>query len=435
MTQAMEPRTAQQPPKAKKGRAGLVAGVLLGIGLTALVGMRVKEKLAERAAMQASMPAAKGETATGPSITGAPGAGVYVQKRIYGRAIRGEPVSFRATIPITGTLAPIQEADIGFKIPGRLQSIHVKVGDRVKAGELLATLDGSEASAQAAAAGAGAKAAEIAFEMAKDAQKRTDSLFQGNAVSEAEKTTMQQRTALAQAQFEQAKAQVRLAGANVGNTRVVSPFAGFVTRVPSGVGKFVGPGEPLIHIDDTSVLKLNATLSEADARMVEPGDAFELEVSAEGVGEAAIAQGEGASKDRPKGKVTAVLGSLDPMTRRVPIVGEIKNDPKLGLRSGAFVRARITPAREVAALKLPGTALRPGSQDEVILVRNGKAHVARVSLSIGEGGALFVRSGLSASDEVLLEPSAETRDGDEITLDGAPGKKAETQQPAPGKAP
>jgi multidrug efflux pump subunit AcrA (membrane-fusion protein) len=175
-----------------------------------------------------------------------------------------------------------------------------------------------------------------------------------------------------------------------------------------------------VHIDDTSVLKLNATLSEADARMVEPGDAFDIDGSVDGIGAGTSGQAEGAPKDRLKGKVTAVLGSLDPLTRRVPIVGEIKNDPKLGLRSGAFVRARITPGREVPALKLPGSALRPGSQDEVIVVRDGKARVARVGLTIGEGGSLFIRSGLSASDEVLLEPSAETRDGDQITLDGGP---------------
>jgi RND family efflux transporter MFP subunit len=428
MTQAMEPKTEQQPPR-KKGRVGLVAGVLLSVGLAALVGARVKEKLAERAAMQASMPVAQGKEAA--SIPGAAfEQGGYVQKRLHGRAVRGEPVVWKPTIPVTGTLAPIQEADIGFKVPGRLQSIHVKVGDRVKVGALLATLDGSEASAQAAAAGAGAKAAEIAYEMAKDAQKRTDSLFQGNAVSEAERSTMQQRTALALAQLEQAKAQVRLAGTSVGNTRVVAPFAGFVTRAPNGVGKFVGPGEPLVHIDDTSVLKLNATLSEADARTVETGDTFEIEGSIDGIGDAAVGQGEAAPKERSTGKVTAVLGSLDPQTRRVPIVGEIKNDPKLGLRSGAFVRARITPARQIPALKFPATALRPGSQDEVVVVRNGRARVVRVGLTLGEGGVLFVRSGLSAKDEVLLEPSAETRDGDEISIEaGATDKPASVKAP------
>lgn len=429
MTHAMEPRTAEQPPAkpaAKKGRGGLIAAVLIGLGLAALVGSRVKEKVAERAALQAeSTAAAKGAEASAPADkSGAGEAGAYVTKRLHGRAVRGEPVVWKPSIPVTGTLAPVQEADIGFKIPGRLQSINVKVGDKVKAGALLATLDGAEASAQAAAAGAGAKAAEIGYEMAKDAQKRTDSLFQGNAISEAERSTMQQRTALALAQLEQARAQARLAGTSVGNTRVVAPFAGFVTRVPNGVGRFVGPGEPLVHIDDTSVLKLNATLSETDARMVEKGDEFELESGFEGVG-------EGETMARPKGKITAVLGTLDPQTRRVPVLGELKNDPKLGLRSGAFVRARIEPAREVPALKLPGSALRPGSQDEVIVIREGRTRVVRIGLSIGEGGALYVRSGLSASDDVLLEPSAETRDGDLITLDAGADAKAAPPSPAP----
>jgi RND family efflux transporter MFP subunit len=407
MSQAIEPQTAQGP-KVKRGRFGLIAALLLGLGLAGIVGVRVKEKVTERAAMQSAHAAAAKEAEAESAKKGEGG-----PKRATGRAVKGEPLTFKPAIPVTGTLAPAQEADIAFKAPGRLQTIRVKVGDKVKKGALLATLDAAEASAQVAAAAAGVRAAEVAHEMAKDAQRRIDSLFQANAVSEAEKTSLTQRTAMAEAQLAQAKAQASLASASAGNMRIIAPFAGYVTRAPSGVGRFVGPGEPLVHIDDTSVLKLNATLSEADAAMVEVGDTFTIEETSGGE----LARGGDAVK-APAGKITAVLGSLDPQTRRVPIVGEITNDAKAGLRAGAFVRARITPSREIAALKLPGSALRPGSQDEVVVVKDGRARVVRAVFAPSGDGSLLVRAGLFPADEVLLDPTGEMRDGDLIVVTG-----------------
>lgn len=416
MSQAIDPsltpRTDQpQNAPAKKGRVGLVVTLIIGVGLAGIIGVRVKEKLAEKKALEQSVAqstAQKGET------------GAASRKRAY-QTVRGESVMYKPAISITGTLSPIQESDIGFKVPGRLQSIRVKVGDTVKAGTLLATLDGAEANAQAAAAAAGARAAEIGYDMAKDAQRRTDSLFESKAISEAERTGVQQKASLAQAQYEMARAQAQLATQNLGNTRIIAPFSGSIARVPSGVGRFVGPGEPLVHIDDTSILKLSATLSESDAAMVEIGSVFTIDDPAI----TTVLEGESAKPVLPKGRITAVLNSLDPQTRRVPIVGELPNKPPTGLRAGAFVRVTITPQKEINTIRLPAGALRPGSQDEVVLARGGKAHIARLSLSIGEGGALYVRSGLSPSDEVLLEPSVELRDGDEITLErGAPAAPA-----------
>lgn len=419
---SLTPRTDKpQAEPAKKGRVGLIVTLIIGAGLAGIIGLRVKEKLAEKKALEQSVASGTAQSQKGESTA-------VNRKRAY-KPVRGESVMYRPRISITGTLSPIQESDIGFKVPGRLQSIRVKVGDTVKAGTLLATLDGAEASAQAAAAAAGARAAEIGYEMAKDAQRRTDSLFESKAISEAERTGVQQKASLAQAQYEMARAQAQLATQNLGNTRIVAPFSGSIARVPSGVGRFVGPGEPLVHIDDTSVLKFSATLSETDASMVDVGSIFSIDDPSA----TRVLEGEEAKPPQFKGRITSVLNSLDPQTRRVPIVGELPNKPPTGLRAGAFVRVTITPEKEVNTIKLPAGALRPGSQDEVVIARSGKAHIARLSLTIGEDGSLYVRSGLSPSDDVLLEPSVELRDGDEVMLEGAAPAAPVPPTPAPKK--
>src|SRR5262245_7125256 len=113
------------------GRTKSVAGILavgFGVGLFALIGFRVKETLADRKA-QASALAEQVKVA--PTRTGA-------------ATVHGVARSFRPAIPVTGTLAPVQDAEVGFKMGGKLVSVRVKVGDQVRAGQQLAALDVAE---------------------------------------------------------------------------------------------------------------------------------------------------------------------------------------------------------------------------------------------------------------------------------------------------
>ena len=370
---------------------GIVA-IIAVIAIGALVAVRVKAKVAQNKALEASRQTTQAE-ANDPKATVITTAGVEI---ISPKATKWQP-----RVDITGTLEPIQQADVGFKMGGRLLAIRVKAGDQVKTGQVLGSVDAGEAAAQARVAQTGVKVAEISLDMATDAQKRTDSLFKQNAIAEAEKTTATQRALLAAAQLEQARAQVKLVSVSLGNATLTAPFAGLVTRVPAGIGKIVGPGEPLFHLEDTSVLKLSASLSETDSRVVVVGSTVTIEGTT------------------TTGKVTAVLSSLDPQTRRVPLVAEIPNGADSGLLAGSFVRAQVVAQEPVDAFEIPASAIRPGSQDEVVLVKDGKTHLVRVSFSSGQNGVIYVRKGLDASDRLIARPRSEVKEGDAIDLNPA----------------
>lgn len=369
-----------------------VIAIIAVIAIGALIAIRVKAKVAQNKELDASRQTSQttGNESKGVQITAS---GVEI--------LSPKPSKWQPRVDITGTLEPVQQADVGFKMGGRLLVIKVKTGDQVKAGQLLGTVDGAEASAQARVAQTGVKVAEISLDMAKDAQKRTDSLFEQKAIAEAEKTTATQRALLAAAQLDQARAQVKLVSVSLGNAVLTAPFAGLVTRVPTGIGKIVGPGEPLFHLEDTSVLKLSASLSESDSRVVAVGSTVNIEGSS------------------AQGKVTAVLGSLDPQTRRVPLVAEIPNGPDSGLLAGSFVRAQVVAQEAIDVLELPGSAIRPGSQDEVVVVKDGRAHLVRVMHSSGDKGVIYVRKGLDAADRVIAKPRSEVKEGDAIDLNPA----------------
>lgn len=392
------PSYSPLPPPSRAGRTvAIVLAVVAGTAFAGVLGVRLKDTLAQRGEM---------ETQSKAAATAEP-------KHELVRAVKPARVKWRAVVPVTGTLSPIQEADLGFKVGGRLASVSVREGERVKAGATLASLDCAESGAQAAAARAAVKAADAGLAMAEDAAKRVDGLAQTGSVSDADRVGVELRRAAAAAQLEQARAGAQLASVMVSNCRLVAPFGGLVTRVPAGLGKIVGPGEPLFHLQDTSILELRATLSEDDRFLVEAGADIDVATDESAF---APASAEAPRALKTRGRVTAVMPTLDRLTRRAPLLAEVPETPGMPLLAGAFVRGRVASKEELEVLALPASAQRPGSQDEVVLVKDGKAERRRVVFTRGEDGKLYVRSGLTESDLVLEAPSSGLADGDVVYL-------------------
>jgi len=317
--------------------------------------------------------------------------------------VRGTAETYVPVIPIDGTLQPAHDADLGFKVSGRLASVRVRVGDCVGAGAVLGALDSAEAQAQVQAAEAQVRASEAQLMLARDAEKRTGTLVGNGAGSTASKVQADQQALLAAAQADGSKAQLSLAQVNFRNHTLTAPFGGCLTKVPSGTGIIVNPGGALFHLQDYTSLKLTGTLGEGDAQLVTPGAGIAIQSDAGPL----------------RGKIVSVLSSVDAQTRRVPFEAEIKN-PKLVLRSGAFVRAEVVGLPAVPVLRLPGSTLRPGSQDELVLVKDGKAELRRVVFSATRDGSLVVMKGLTATEDVMLSPVSETKQGDPLVTGNPP---------------
>ncbi len=376
-------------PRPRKSIAGRLVLVAILLAFVVVLGLRIKSAMSkqsqlaeERTQTAAQAAQAASEKARGPVQT------------VHGAARR-----FRPEVPVEGTLMPAREADLGFKLPGRLQSIRVKVGDVVQKGEVLATLDSTEAMAQLQAAQAQVKAAEAQLGLADDGARRTTALVDTGAQAQAAGVQATSQRALAAAQLDAARAQLALAQAAAGNHTLVAPFAGHVTKVPSGPGAIVNPGVPLFHLQDLSTLRLVGTVSGADGTLARVGAPVKVQADGRAV----------------EAKLTAVLASVDPVTRRLPVEAAVPNDRDQPLLAGTFVRAVIETQREIEVLALPGSTLRPGSQDEVMAVEAGHLVARPVAFTRTEKGELLVRAGLAASDAVLLAPTAEARTGDAVT--------------------
>lgn len=373
---------ASNSPRRSRAALWVALASLAALGL--VIGVRFKEAAAERKTFSAGAPAVAGGE---PTARDAPALAV----------VRGVSTIWQPSVALTGTLAPIRETDLSFKMTGRLVSVRVKVGDKVKSGQALALLDSTEPAAQHAAANAQVHAAEVRLAIARDNEQRSRALFEQNAVSGSQHLADQQKADLAQAELEAARAQAQTAAATLKNTQVIAPFAGRVTQAPDAPGAIVTPGAPLFRIEDTTALRLRATVSVEDVSLVSVGALVRLDASGR------------------SGRVTAVLPSVDPQTRRVPIVAEIPNQAAPPLLAGVFVRATITTGEPISVLRLPASTLRPGSQDEVVLLKAGKLRRARVVFARGDDGALWVREGLRPDEDVVLSPSAAAADGADVS--------------------
>lgn len=372
-------RAHTTPPK-KGGKVGIVVVVALGMGFAGLLGVRIKQAKARQDKVAVDR--------------------VTTQEKLA----KKEPLAFATPqaatwlprVDVTGTLKPWRDADVGFETQGRLVRVAASVGDRVTEGQLLAVLDASRAVAQVGQAESSVRAAEANLALALDNEKRTMQLVASKSIPDSQGEQAKQQVALARAQLEGAQASTRLAKSGAGLNSIAAPFAGVVTRAPTGIGSVVNPGVPLVHIEDTSRFRLSVTVGEEDVPLVAVGAKVSI-----------------VYRDKQStGKVIAVVPSLDQATRRAPVEIEVPNDGSL--LAWGFVRARIEGRGETSALRLPATARKPGSQDEVVLAVSGKAKVAKVSFAVDEDGSLVVQRGLAATDKVVLSPSPEVKDGDQL---------------------
>ncbi|MDB4938351.1 MAG: putative Co/Zn/Cd efflux system rane fusion protein [Labilithrix sp.] len=382
------PSASDAPGRAGRGaRIGVIVALAGAVAFAGLLGVRVKQAVAKRNAVAGERDAAQAR----------------VQKKEPTKTIRPTATKWVPRVDLTGTLKPWRDADVGFETGGRLVRVSVSVGDIVSSGQVLAVLDTSRAAAQVGQAESGVAAAQANLALAQDNLKRTEALAATKSIPEAQAEQARQQVALAKAQLDGAQASTRLAKTGAGLNSISAPFPGIVTKAPTGIGSVVNMGVALVHIEDTSRFRLSATVGEEDVPLVGVGAPVKI-VYRERIVD---------------GKVIAVVPSLDQATRRAPVEIEVPNTAR-ELLAWSFVRARIGGRGEVDAVRVPAAARKPGSQDEIVTRveggadKAGRAKIVKVSFAVDEDGSLVVQRGLTITDEVVLSPSSDVKDGDPL---------------------
>ncbi len=311
------------------------------------------------------------------------------------------------SLRLTGTLRPEAEVQLGFKVPGRVTDVLVQRGQTVQAGDTVARLDARDLEAQAMQAQAGKKAAEAQRSIAADALKRARQLQEAGAATEQQVVAAAGQTSAISATIEQAQAAQRYVEVIKGETRLITPIDGVVVQAPTAPGFVVQMmSPPVVVVQKLTNVKFAAHLTDRDAARIQAGMAVAVETAA---GHKAV------------GKLDAVIPSVDPLTRRVPIEGTIAN-PQGKLFAGAMVEATIE-VPSPPTLSIPQTALLTGNEAAVLVAGPDRKLIRRpVVVLRSVADKLLVSQGLASGDRVVANPGVNWREGDTLPGVEAPKK-------------
>lgn len=371
-------------------------------------------------------------------------AAALVARRPKGAAVDvtslGQRDVFRSYVTASGEIVAKRYADIGASVMGRVVSLDVKEGDRVRAGQVLARLDPVRAAAEVQAAEAAVKAlsddrraAEARLAEAKLTDERSRALFKQGLLPQAQADSSKAAMDAAQAQLDailkrtdQAAAQLRGVRDSFAKTNVVAPIDGVVTRLQVREGEMVvigiqnQPGTTLMRLVGTNGLNAELKVAEADA----------LRLS---LGQAATVTLDALPGRKFEGRVSEIgASSLPPVTAQAASAREFRvvidlGQPDASLRPGISCDAEILVAEKKNILTAPLQAVvtrdvAGREETGVFIVRDGKASFTKVTLGLVSGLDAEIQ-GLQAGATVVLGPLATLRslkDGDLVRVSAAP---------------
>ena len=307
-------------------------------------------------------------------------------------------------IHTTGTVHAKETAVISAQVPARIGQVLVRAGDRVRAGQLLVTLDAAamtsvlnQATAGEVAAEKQQMAAQSEASLAAQTLARYQMLKDQKSVSPQEFDEIEKRAETAQlrvasytAQTEQAKAAVAGARTQLGYTVLHAPFNGIVTARLADPGTLAAPAVPLLQIDREGPLQLYTSVDESLIGTVHAG--MKIPVSFDGSGAAAL-----------NGAVAEMVPAADPASRSFLVKLDVPSAPEL--RAGMYGSAAI-PGGTKRMILVPASAVaQRGSLACVYaLDANGIAQLRYVTLGPRHGDQVEILSGLGAGETLVNEP-------------------------------
>jgi len=363
-----------------------------------------------------------------------------VPQKVKIEKVQASPVE--DTYEAMGTVRSKTISVLSSKVLGRIVSIPVREGDRVKAGQLLLEIDDREMKAQLQKSRAGLKetqyaldemekairggeaekkAADARLALASSTLDRFKGLFERRSVSSQEFDEVQTKNTAAKAdadqaserlqallakknqiiaRIDQAKADTANAEAFLSHTRILSPIDGIVTTKPADLGQMAAPGTHLLSVEDESHYRLEALVEESRISRIHLGDT--VSVSIDALGQKPMA-----------GQVSEIVPALDPASRSTIIKIDLRaSDSSTLFQSGLFGKARFnTGAKQVLTVPVQ-SVLERGQLTFVYVVDPAKiAHMRLIQTGKRYGDRVEILSGLSEGDPVVLEPLPAVKDG------------------------
>ena len=376
------------------------------------------------------------------------------------QAVHPERGAIAEQIAADATLAPLAQAAISPRVTAPVKKFYVQRGSRVKAGQLLATLENNDLTAAALDNQGAYAAAQANYEIAsgatvpEDTMKAQQDLTEATANLNLAQSIVDSRTQLfaegaipgrdldtakaslvqakavydmakqhseavqaisraaalkgAQGQLTSAKGKYLGAEAQLGYTEIRSPISGVVTDRPLFAGETAAAGTPVITVMDTSALLAKLHLSQTQAQQLSLGAAAAIYV-------------RGLDNPLPA-KVSLISPALDPGSTTVEVWLRVENRSGT-LKAGTPVRTTITGRTAAQGLLLPQEAIQTAadgvSKFVLVITPQGTAAKRTVTLGITNPESVQVLSGVTSAANVITTGGYGLDEGTKVKVGAA----------------
>jgi RND family efflux transporter MFP subunit len=308
---------------------------------------------------------------------------------------------------LSGTVQPQVQSPFAFRVAGRMISRPVKSGDRVEAGQLLASLDPVSLEMAARSAAAALSSAQAEYKNALTNEERQAALLVKKTVSQATFDSAEQARAAAQGSMVQAEANVAKTKEQLSYAELRADYGGVVTSTSAEIGQVVQPGQAIVTIADP--MRRDAVIDAAAdvAETLAVGQPFIVSLQLD-------------PNISVTGKVREIAPQADAMTRTRRVKIELENAPDT-FRLGSTIFAHVA-ASAIAATRLPGSALlREAPQTQVFVVdpQSLKVALRDVEVAPDTDDRWIVRGGLQPGERVVTAGVHSLKEGQSVRLYGS----------------
>lgn len=293
----------------------------------------------------------------------------------------------------SGQFTTEDETYLAFKTGGIIQHVFVKEGDRVKKGQLLASLNMTEIQAQV-------QQAKIALEKAQRDNKRAENLYRDSVATLEQVQNSRTGLDIAQQQFNAARF-------NENYSEIRATNDGYVLKKFANDGQVIAPGSPVLQVNSTnSSWVLKATVSEHDWQLIKVGDPASI-------------YSDATHGDTILSTIKSKSEGVDPFTGTMWVTLLPKQKISGSIATGAFGKAIIAPSATTEAWYIPYDALLDGNGNEgyVFVSKDNKtAEKIKVKILRIMNGKVLVSEGLEGITSVIVSGNAYLNQGSSIKI-------------------
>jgi membrane fusion protein (multidrug efflux system) len=277
------------------------------------------------------------------------------------------------TIEANGTVVANEYAELHPEISGRITYLDVPEGTLVQKGTLIARINDADLQAQL-------QKSQVQLDLYQKTEERDRKLLAINGINQADYD-------LALNNVNSTKADIAYTQALIDKTVIRAPFTGMVGLRQVSIGAYVTPANSIATIQQLDKIKVDFTLPEQYSAVIKKGATVDVMLDA-------------STNAHRKAVIIAYEPQITPTSRNIrarAVLEEGKGHP------GAFVKVYLNTTADKKAILVPTNAIIPNDKNnQVILVKNGKATFADVQTGIREASNIEITGGINPGDTVIV---------------------------------